>query len=432
VQRGATCRAAGNGAPVIPLDDARLVVLSGVSPARPVECALGDALGCVAAQRVAAAGCVPPFTNSQMDGYALRAADTAAGDVRLQVVGSVMAGLVGEMTVGGGEAVRIMTGAPLPAGADAVCMVERTSTEDGGSAVVVHGPVAPGEYVRRRGEDIEAGQVVIEEGTVLGPFHLGVLASLGEVAVLVHPRPRVGVLSTGDELTLPGRPLRPGAIRDANRPALLAQTRASGFGAEDLGIVADDEDSVAEALIGATTRCDAVVTSGGVSVGDRDYVKVVLDKLTGGQMRWMQVAIKPAKPLAFGVLPGSGTPVFALPGNPVSSLVSFELFVRPALRKMAGHRQLDRPTLDGLADEDLRRVADGKLHLARVVAALGADGRVHVRSSGGQASHQLRAMAAANALALLPDGEGVRRGDRVRVMLLDADGLAPAGKGEGA
>ena len=170
MQRGATCRAAGRGAPVIPLDEARLVVLSGVSPARPVECALGDALGCVAAERVAAAGSVPPFTNSQMDGYALRAADTAAGDVRLQVVGSVMAGLVGEMTVGGGEAVRIMTGAPLPAGADAVCMVERTSTEDGGSAVVVHGQVAPGEYVRRRGEDIEAGQVVIEEGTVLGPF----------------------------------------------------------------------------------------------------------------------------------------------------------------------------------------------------------------------------------------------------------------------
>jgi molybdenum cofactor synthesis domain-containing protein len=367
-----------------------------------------------------------------MDGYALRAADTAGGDVRLRVVGSVMAGLVGEMTVGAGEAVRIMTGAPLPAGADAVCMVERTSTEDAGSVVLVHGPVAPGEYVRRAGEDIEAGQVAIEEGTVLGPPHLGVLASLGEMAVLVHPRPRVGVLSTGDELTLPGCPLRPGAIRDANRPALLAQVRASGFGAEDLGIVADDEDSVAEALVAATTRCDAVVTSGGVSVGDRDYVKVVLDKLTGGQMRWMQVAIKPAKPLAFGVLAASGTPVFALPGNPVSALVSFELFVRPALRKMAGHRQLDRPALDGLADEDLRRPADGKLHLARVVAAFGADGRLHVRSSGGQASHLLRAMAAANALALLPDGEGVRRGDRVRVMLLDADGLAPAGKGEGA
>ncbi|MGP8065382.1 MAG: molybdopterin-binding protein, partial [Acidimicrobiales bacterium] len=166
------------------------------------------------------------------------------------------------------------------------------------------------------------------------------------------------------------------------------------------------------------------VTSGGVSVGDRDYVKTVLDKMTDGSMRWMQVAIKPAKPFAFGVLRATGTPVFGLPGNRVSAMVSFELFVRPALRKMAGHHRLDRPRLAAVADEDLRRVIDGKLHLARVVATLGDDGRVHVRSSGGQASHMLLGMARANALALLPDGDGARRGDRLQVMLLDAEGLA--------
>jgi molybdenum cofactor synthesis domain-containing protein len=410
---------------VIPLEEARRFVLSGLLPTRPVVVPLDEALGCVAAGPVVATGPVPLFANSQMDGYALRAAHAAAG-ARLRVVGAVAAGEGAATPVGAGEAVRIMTGAPLPDGADAVCPVEQTSTEDGGFVVVVRRPVAPGDYVRRAGEDIEAGQVVIETGTVLGPGHLGVLASLGASEVLVHRRPRVGVVSTGDELAEAGEELGPGAIRDANRPALLAAVRAAGCEATDLGIVADDEERIAALLTGAATHCDALITSGGVSVGDRDYVKVVLDKLTAGAMRWMQVAIKPAKPFAFGTLAATGGPLFGLPGNPVSAMVSFELFVRPALRQMAGHRQLDRPTVDGVADEDLARGRDGKLHLVRVVAQFGADGRVHVRSSGGQASHMLRAMAAANALALLPDGDGVRRGDRLRVMLLDADGLAPA------
>jgi molybdenum cofactor synthesis domain-containing protein len=411
---------------VIPLEEARRVVLSGLERTPPVALPLERALGCVTARRVVAAGPVPAFANSQMDGYALRSADAVTG-ARLRVVGSVFAGQTVVRAVGVGEAVRIMTGAPIPDGADAVCMLERTATEEKGSVVVVQGPVWPGEFIRRAGEDIEAGQVAIEEGTVLGPGHLGVLASLGESVVVVHRRPRVGVVSTGDELVPSDERLGPGAVRDANRPALLALVRASGLEATDLGIVADDEERIADLVSGAAQRCDALVTSGGVSVGDRDYVKVVLDKLTDGAMRWMQVAIKPARPLAFGVLAATGTPVFGLPGNPVSALVSFELFVRPALRKMAGHRQLDRPIVDGLADEDLDRVADGKLHLARVVASFAADGRVHVRSAGGQASHLLRAMAGANALALIPDGDGVRRGDGVRVMLLDAEGLAPVG-----
>ncbi|MGA9077291.1 MAG: gephyrin-like molybdotransferase Glp [Acidimicrobiales bacterium] len=411
---------------MIPLEEARQFVLSQMRPLPPVTVALDEALGCVAAEPVVAGGPIPEFANSQMDGYALRSADAAAGG-RLRVVGTVVAGQSAEVSVGAGEAVRIMTGAPIPPGADAVCMVERTVTEDGGAVVVVDGPVRPGEYVRLPGSDVKAGEVVIEAGTVLGPAHLGVLASLGAASVAVHRRPRVGVLSTGDELVTAGQPLGPGAVRDANRPTLLALAAASGFAAADLGIVADDEDRIAAAISEATGHCDAIVTSGGVSMGDRDYVKTVLDKMTDGSMRWMQVAIKPAKPFAFGVLAATGTPVFGLPGNRVSAMVSFELFVRPALRKLAGHHLLDRPRTAAVADEDLGRVVDGKLHLARVVATFGDDGRVHVRSSGGQASHMLLGMARANALALLPDGDGARRGDRVQVMLLDAEGLAAVG-----
>ena len=415
---------------MIPLDEAQRFVLGLCPPLPPVELALDDALGCVLSETVMATEQVPSFANSSMDGYAVRADDTSGAPVSLAVIGSVMAGHPLDTAVGPGQAARIMTGAPLPPGADAVCMVEETDTASDGRHVVIGRELQPGTFVRQPGRDVAIGDVIAAAGTVLAPAHLGVIANQGALTVRVHRRPRVGVLSTGDELFSGTGPLPPGKIRDANRHTLLALLRREGWDGVDLGMVGDDESALVESLSSAASRCDAIMTSGGVSVGDLDLVRVVLEKLSAGKMRWMQVAIRPAKPLAFGVLGDSATPVFGLPGNPVSAMVSFELFVRPALRKMAGHRQLDRPTLDGLADEDLRRVADGRLHLARVVAELGADGRVHVRSSGGQASHQLRAMAAANALALLPDGEGVRRGDRVRVMLLDADGLAPAGKGQ--
>ncbi|HEX2273261.1 MAG TPA: gephyrin-like molybdotransferase Glp, partial [Acidimicrobiales bacterium] len=350
------------------------------------------------------------------DGYAVRAADTAGAPVRLDVVATLAAGTAPAQPVGPGQAVRIMTGAPMPPGADAVVMVERTRPEDGGRAVMVEAPAAPGDHVRAAGEDLSAGQVVFPPATLLGPGHIGVLASLGCEAVTVVPRPRVGVLSTGDELVSGPRPLRPGQIRDANRPMLLALVGQSGFEAVDLGVVGDDEAALTAAVEAGVAACDALVTSGGVSVGDFDYVKAVLDRL--GRMHWWQVAIKPAKPLAFGVV--AGVPVFGLPGNPVSSMVSFELFARPALRQMAGRPDVDRPRVRAVADEPLRRRADGKLHLVRVVASTDEDGRWHVRSSGGQASHLLRAMALANALALLPDGEGVGAGETVETMLLNS------------
>jgi molybdopterin molybdotransferase len=301
----------------------------------------------------------------------------------------------------------------VPAGADAVVMVERTAPA-GDARVRVEVPAEVGDHLRLPGEDLRGGQVVFEPGTELGPGHLGVLASVGVSSVSVVPPPRVGVLSTGDELVAADSPLQPGQIHDSNRPMLLALVARAGCVPVDLGTAPDDEAVITAAVERGAAECDAVLTSGGVSVGDFDYVKAVLDRL--GHMHWWQVAVKPAKPLAFGTV--RGVPVFGLPGNPVSSLVSFELFARPALRKMAGHAELFRPQVPGVADEPLRRRSDGKLHLVRVVATADDDGRLHVRASGGQGSHLLRAMALANALALLPDGEGVDAGQPVQVMPL--------------
>jgi len=359
---------------------------------------------------------VPPFDNTAMDGFAVQAADTADPPVELKIVGTLAAGAdPSGVHVDGGEAVRIMTGAPMPTGADAVVMVERTRTE--GDVVVIEQRAAAGDHVRLTGDDLKPGDVVVDGGTVLSPVHLGVLASLGYQRVPVFPRPRVGVLSTGDELVEGADALRPGQIRDSNRPTLLALVRQSGFTPVDLGLVRDDDTAIAAIIERGLATCDALVTSGGVSVGDFDYVKAVLDRL--GSMRSWQVAIKPAKPLAFGTV--QGKPVFGLPGNPVSSMVSFELFARPALRQMGGHRRLFRPEVEASVEEAIRRRPDGKLHLVRVIAGVGEDGRWRVRPVGGQGSHQLAAAADANALALVPDGDGAAAGSTVNALLLSGD-----------
>jgi molybdopterin molybdotransferase len=404
---------------VIPLEDARARVLAACSPLTPRPVTLADALGRVLAEPVVSGVDVPPFANTAMDGFAVRAADTADAPVGLAVVGTLAAGAdPAGLTVGPGQAVRIMTGAPLPAGADAIVMVERTSASTAGDVVTVEVAGHTGDHVRTAGDDLRVGQTVFETGAVLTPGHLGVLASLGLSEVTVFPPARVGVLSTGDELVEGPGPLRPGQIRDSNRPTLLAMVREAGCQAVDLGTARDDEETIQSKLEEGLATCDAVVTSGGVSVGDFDYVKVVLDKI--GRMDWWQVAIRPAKPFAFGVAGPRDTPVFGLPGNPVSSMVSFEMFVRPGLRRMMGHPdgRLLRPVVAAIADEGLPRRSDGKLHLDRVVATNGPDGRIHVRRSGGQSSHLLRAMALANALALIPDGDGVAEGGAVDVMVL--------------
>lgn len=390
---------------------------------------MSDASGLVLAEAIRATEAVPAFANSSMDGYAVRAVDTERPPTRLRVVGTVVAGENAKTFVSAGESVRIMTGAPLPPGADAVCMVERTRVESGGSIVVIEESVAPGTFVREAGGDIRPGDEVFSPGTHLGAAHVGVLASIGVEQLLAYPCPTVGVLSTGDELITSAGALAPGKIRDANRPALLAQLQTDGFGTVDLGVAGDDEAALTALLEEAGSRCDAIVSSGGVSVGDRDLMKTVLKDLSGPIMRSMQVAIKPAKPFAFGVLEETGTPVFGLAGNPVSALVSYELFVRPALRSMAGCAVLDRPRLAAVAEVDLLRPRDGKLHLVRVKARTGVDGVLGVRTAGLQDSHMLRVMAQSNALALLPDGDGVRAGEHVEVLLLDADGV-PASQRE--
>ena len=407
---------------MIPLGEAREYVLGSARALAEADLPLAEALGTVLSEPVRAPHPVPPFANSAMDGYAVRAEDTAAAPVALRVTGVILAGQHSERPVEPGEAVRIMTGAPVPPGADAISMLEETRQLDDGR-VEIQAAVAPKQHVRFPGDDVAAGAEVFEAGTALTPAHLGVLASLGVGTVRVRRRPRVGVASTGDELMEPGQPLGPGQIHDSNRPSLLAQLTTDGFEAVDLGNIGDDETALESAFEKASASCDAIVTSGGVSVGDRDLVKVVLEKLAGGSMRWMQIAIKPAKPFAFGTLAEGSTPVFGLPGNPVSALVSYELFVRPALRQMAGHLQIERPRPRAVVEAALRRPRDGKLHFQRVRASLGDDGLVHVRPSGGQGSHQLRAMADANALAVVPDGDGLGVGDRVEVLLLDADRL---------
>lgn len=389
------------------------MILAACPPLAPRAIPLDDALGRVTAETVMAGHDVPPFANSAMDGFAVRAADTAGAPVALEVVGTAAAGAAPGVEVGPGQAVRIMTGAVVPPGADAIVMVERTSPGPDGW-VNIEAPASPGDHIRHPGEDIRAGQVLFEPGTELGPGHLGVLASVGAETVVAVPPARVGVLSTGDELTSGPGPLLPGQIRDSNRPMLLALVARAGCVPVDLGAVPDDEAAITASIQQGVAGCDAILSSGGVSVGDFDYVKTVLDRL--GDMHWWQVAVRPAKPLAFGTV--LGTPVFGLPGNPVSSMVSFELFARPALRQMTGHRELFRPELPAIADEPLRRRPDGKLHLVRVVATADADGRLHVHPSGGQGSHLLRAMALSNALALLPDGDGVEVGATVKVLLL--------------
>jgi molybdenum cofactor synthesis domain-containing protein len=402
---------------VIPLDEVRARILETTSVLPATELPLAEALGLATAAPLSAAWDVPPFANTGMDGYAVRAADTAGASpdapVRLVVVDELAAGRAPSIGVEAGQAIRIMTGAPIPDGADGIVMVEETAMD--GDGVLVRREARAGDHIRRAGGDLEAGTVAFPAGTVLTPAHLGVVASLGHATVAVVRRPRVAVMSTGDELTPPGEPLAPGRITDSNRVMLCALVAQAGCAAVDLGVARDDEAVIRERLEQAVATCDALVTTGGVSMGEYDLVKKVLDEM--GALNWWQVAIKPAKPLAYGLV--GERPVFGLPGNPVSSLVSFELFARPALLQMMGHPHRFRPVVEAVAEHDMRRHRDGKLHLDRVRVRR-EPGRLMAGSTGVQASNVLSAMALANALALIPDGEGLAAGEPVEVMLLDA------------
>ena len=416
---------------LIPIADARQLVLSACVESAPINVGVDQATGFVLAQDVVSPEDVPPFANSAVDGYAVRAVDTAGAHseqgISLRVVGEVAAGAPANIAVGDGAAIRIMTGAPMPDGADSVVMVEDTKfvgdrgNFDGSQLVQIFKEVRSGDAVRRAGDDVHAGDKVFEVGTEIRPSVAGVLASVNCRNPLVYPRVRVAVLSTGDELIDDGSVLAPGQIRESNRTMLMGLVAQAGAEAVDYGIVRDDEAALEAVLRQAATECDAIVTSGGVSMGDYDVVKAVLSRIA--EMHWMQLAIKPAKPFAFGLLQsshGRRVPVFGLPGNPVSSLVSFELLARPAIRKMAGHLESawDRPLITAIADSPIKRSSDGKVHYQRVIAHFKDDGRLHIDSVRSQGSHQLAASALANAIAVVPNGNGVEAGGEVPTILL--------------
>jgi molybdopterin molybdotransferase len=384
---------------VKPLAEARAEVLGAMELLPVAEVPLESAAGLVLADPVTAPHDVPPFANSAMDGFAVRSADTAGAPVTLEVLEDVPAGSVPTAVVGPGRATRIMTGAPMPAGADAVVMVELT--ESSGNSVTIRTTVEPGTAVRRAGGDVAAGDTVFDPGERLGPAHLGVLASLGVVRPRVRRRPRVAVLSTGDEVVPPETPeLRPGAIRDANRPILRALAAEVGAEVVDLGIVGDDAGRLRAALEHAAEGTDAVLTSGGVSMGAYDLVKQVLGEL--GSVEFWRVAMQPAKPFAFGFL--GSTPLFGLPGNPVSVTVSFEQFVRPALLRRMGSRRLFRPRIPGVMAEAVETDPAKTVFLRVAVERRGSE---WVASrSGGQDSNVLSAMARAGAFAVVPAGTG--------------------------
>lgn len=400
---------------MIPVEEALARILEEIPVLGSERIGLPDADGRVLSEAVVAPRDVPPWDNSSMDGYALRSAETRPASreapVRLRILGEVPAGrLVAEPPVAAG-AWRILTGAPLPPGADAVIPQEEVAVAAG--ELLVPRPVAAGENVRPRGEDVRAGETVLPAGTVLRPPAVGLLAALGRALVQVHQRPTVAILSTGDELVDLHEAPGPGKIVNSNTYALAAQVREAGGVPLSLGIARDSREEIEERLTWGL-RADLIVSSAGVSVGDRDFVKEVLTKL-GAELRFWQVAMRPGKPLTFGSL--GGRPVFGLPGNPVSSMVTFELFVRPALLKMGGHRRLFRPRVRARAAEALPNPGRRRGYL-RVRLAWQEDG-LEARLTGEQGSAVLRSMLLAQGLAVVPPETTIPPGGAVEVILLE-------------
>jgi molybdopterin molybdotransferase len=405
---------------LVPFDQARAAVLERLRPLLAREVPLGEALGCVLAEDVTAAEDLPPFANSAMDGFAVRAADLAgasdATPVALAVTGEVFAGSGRLPTVRPGGAARIMTGGPLPPGADAVVPIEQATLD--GDAVRIR--LAPGErqFVREAGEDVRAGTVVLERGRVLDPAAVGMLASVGRRLVPVHPRPRVAVVSTGDELVDPGDPLGPGQIRDSNSWLLVALAQEAGAEAFRCGRLRDDPEALRRGFALAAAEGDLVLTSGGVSVGERDYTKQVLAEL--GDVRGFRVAMQPGMPQAFGF--AAGSPLYGLPGNPVSCFVVFELLVRPAIRRLAGQPddRLDRPRVVARLGEPVRS-PQGKVSFLRVRLRVDGDGLV-ATLTGHQGSGVLSSAVAADGLAVVPaERRELDAGAAVQVVLLRED-----------
>jgi molybdopterin molybdotransferase len=395
---------------VLSVEDAQAQVLA---RARPLETELLDvrsALGRVLAEPVVSRRTIPPWPNSSMDGYAVRAADTEAAPAVLRVTARIAAGMVPDRPIGPGEAARIFTGAPLPEGADAV--VPQEEVEADGDGIRVRRPVERGAWVRPRGEDVQAGERVLEPGRRLGAAEIGLLATLGHSPVRVHRRPRVAVLSTGNELADLGTEPGPGQIPNTNSYSLAAQVLEAGAEPLNLGVAGDDVDALESRLRWGLTA-DVLLTSAGVSVGELDLVREALARI-GATLHLWQVAMRPGKPITFGTL--GDRLVFGLPGNPVSAMVTFELFVRPALRKMSGLAQLFRPRILARAGETIANPGSRRGYLR---VRLEADpGGYTARLTGDQGSAILRSMVLADGLAVVPPQTVIQKNETVEVILL--------------
>ncbi len=424
-------------------------ILATVRVLDPIELHLLDAQGCVLVEDIAVPLSLPPFDNSSMDGYAVRTADVAGASEEfpavLSVIGDVAAGQAQQLTVGPGQAARIMTGAPVPPGAQAVVPVEWTDGGLGGGPVSgmrahsaapegasgevrVYRPAEPGAHVRLRGSDVRTGDRALEAGTVLGPPQIALLAAVGRSTVRVRPRPRVVIMSTGSELVQPGEDLRPGQIHDSNSFALTAAARDAGAIAYRVGAVSDDADTLRVAIEDQLVRADLIVTTGGVSVGAYDVVKEALSSVggtgegaqapaPGSGVEFRKLAMQPGKPQGFGTVGPDHIPLLALPGNPVSSYVSFELFVRPAIRTLRGLPDVHRPTVSAtLRAEQALTSPAGRRQFLR--------GRYDARKRtvalvGGSGSHLVAALAHADALIVIPeDTVSVTPGTKVETVLL--------------
>jgi molybdopterin molybdotransferase len=400
---------------MISVEEALERILAQITPLPVTSVPLPQALGLVLAEDVIAQEDIPPFANSAMDGFALLSKDSQPRDgqpPRLRITGEVAAGYVADHAVEEGTTMRIMTGAPVPPGADTVIQVELTRSENP-EWVEIQQAVPPGNNIRPAGEDMRRGQKILSRGSEIGPWEIGVLATLGWATVPVIQRPRVAILSTGDEVIDVSEPLSPGKIRNSNGYLLEAAAQRVGAEPHRLGVARDTIESLREKFSDAVTY-DLIITSGGVSVGDFDLVKDIMREQ--GEINFWRINMRPGKPVAFGQI--GGVPLLGLPGNPVSAAVTFELFARPVIRKMMGHTRLFRPQIEVLVEDGVSDVAMRRHYVrARVEWR---DGRFVAHTTGNQGSHITTSLLNANALVIVPEGGvEVHPGDTAKAIMLD-------------
>jgi molybdopterin molybdotransferase len=394
---------------MVSIEEAQRIILEQIVPLEIEKVTVFHGLNRITPEDHIAPWDIPAADNSAMDGFAFL--HSSVQDNRLSVCGFLPAGEVRSEAVPPGSAVRIMTGAPIPPGCDTVVPIEDVETD--GDAIVIRGKVKAGDHVRRRGEDISRGDVVIPAGSLLRPQEIGMLSAMGNTSLAVYRRTRVAILATGDELLEPGATPEPGKLINSNSYSLAAQVLDAGGDPVLLGIATDDLEATCE-KIRAGLNADFLVITGGVSVGDRDFVKAAIEEL-GGSVNFWKVNMKPGKPLAYATL--RGKPVFALPGNPVAAMVSFELFVRPSLLKAMGHRRVFRPTVRAELQEPAVNKGN-RPHLVRGIVSQ-CDGGYLVSTTGNQSSGRLSSLTLGNGLMKLAPESRIEPGNEVEVMLLD-------------